>query len=191
MLNPKRFEKEKDSLVNFNPFYVYKQNKNIIQGFAYVRAPQKVLDSIILQGKYYNLKITLSNLYPIGNIKLEIEIPRKIEMICRFGKYLLSRLGLPEDCIIKIIQLTVSSDRFDNSRRDLLFDMKYGYYNPTYICCKKYLLDYGKSSNSLFEYDDLMEISPKKMLGDYIKSFLDLCKKYSYTFDYLNTWDFE
>ena len=60
-----------------------------------------------------------------------------------------------------------------------------------FIHCKKYLLDYGKSSEAIFDYDDLMEISPMKMMGDYINIYLNLCKKYSNSFDFIDIWTIE
>ena len=84
-------------------------------------------------------------------------------MFARFGKYILLQKKLPDDCINKIIEIIINNlNKYEGINS--LENMKF-------INCKKYLLDYGKSSNVIFDYDDLMVISPKKMLGDYIKIY--------------------
>ena len=166
MLNLKRFEKEKESLKKYNPFYEFKNNK---------------LSNIILNGKYYYLKITPNTSYPLGKFNFEIQISKRIEMFARFGKYILLQKKLPEDCINKKIEIIINN----LIKYEGINSLEY----MKFINCKKYLLDYGKSSNVIFDYDDLMVISPKKMLGDYIKIYLNLCEKYSYSFNFINNFD--
>ena len=58
------------------------------------------------------------------------------------------------------------------------------FYNKK-IQCKKYLLDYGKSSDAMFDYDDKMQLNPSKFLIYFIEQYMELCKKYLYSFKYM------
>ena len=52
------------------------------------------------------------------------------------------------------------------------------------IHCKKFLLDYGKSSASTFDYDDNLGTNPAKFYNYYIDNYLELCEKYTYSYKY-------
>ncbi len=162
----RRFEKEKESLKKYNPEFEFNNKR---------------LSNVILNGKYYRFKIIPDDSYPLGKFKFEIQIPKKVEMFARFGKKILLKYGLSEDCINKIIEM-IFNDLIEKKG-------KYSLEYKEFINSKKYLLDYGKSSEAVFDYDDLMILSPKNMLGDYIKIYLDLCKKYSYSFDFINNFE--
>ena len=166
MLGSKRFEKEKESLKKYNPEFEFYNRR---------------LSNIILNGKYYRFKIIPDDSYPLGKFKFEIEIPKKVEMFARFGKNILLKCGLSEDCINKIIEM-VFNDLIEKKS-------KYSLEYKEFMNSKKYLLDYGKSSEAVFEYDDLMILSPRNMLGDYIKIYLDLCEKYSYSYNFINNFE--
>ena len=136
-----------------------------------------IVNEIILEGKYYDLKVILKTPYPLSSINFYIKINKRVEMLTRFGRFYLNRSGLDYDTISKILDYTINTDKSTLSK------------GKEFIQCKKYLLDYGKSSESVFDYDEKMENSPIKMIGDYIKCFLKLCEKYSYSYKYINNWD--
>ena len=50
---------------------------------------------------------------------------------------------------------------------------------------KKYLLDYGKSSEAVFEYDENMQLNPGKSLVYFINEYMKLCEKYSYSYNFM------
>ena len=215
-IHTNRFDKEADSIEIYNPNYDIKINQynykfriNPNINCDLIQIPQcariwlqndtficnadlkhrkdqllKVLDmknliinEIRLESKYYDLKVILNTTYPLSSINFYINVNKRVEMLTRFGSFYLNRSGLDYDIISKILDYTINTDKSTLSK------------GKEFIHCKKYLLDYGKSSESVFDYDEKMGISPIKMIGDYIKCFLKLCEKYSYSYKFINNWD--
>jgi len=205
-INKKRMFNEYNSLINFNPEYILinsllnddTDNKTLISSKVFkmdgfdnlvylnpymtnnkISFNQGFIDvnEVILNNKFYKFKIKPQMYYPLSNINISISIPHEIEMYSRFGKYFLNKTKLSNDCIDKILDIVVNNIDISNIT-----------FKP-FIDSKTYLLNYGISTQSLFEYDEKLIASPLKMMGDYFNDFLNLCEKYSYTSRYINKWD--
>jgi hypothetical protein len=134
--------------------------------------PKVENESIIITINNYKIIINPFTGYPLASVKYEINISPKIEMMARFCPYIFTKLvGVDiADLLTRyIIKNIIDENEFYNKK----------------IQCKKYLLDYGKSSDAMFDYDDKMQLNPSKFLIYFIEQYMELCKKYLYSFKYM------
>ena len=130
-------------------------------------------ESINIKINNYKIIISPYTGYPFSGVKYEINIPPKIEMIARFCPYIFTKL-LGED-IADLLTRYIIENIIDENE----------FYSKK-IHCKKYLLDYGKSSDAMFDYDDTMQLNPSKFLIYFIEQYMQLCEKYLYSFKFMS-----
>lgn len=134
----------------------------------------KVQDnSIEISVDNYLIKIMPSIGYPFANVQFKIYICKQLELVCRFYHYLMVK-KFNEDIADILIHYTLLN--IINSNQYFVQE-----YN-----CKKYLIDYGKSTDVMFEYDENMSLSPAKFLNSYINDYIALMQKFSYTYKFIS-----
>ena len=204
-IHRKRFELELKKIAKYNPqIYLNSENTEILYDFEtqsslstscnnsifdcyklhfaeyYKKKDQNInISKIILKGRFYSIKVMLNNFYPMDSIKIELNMNKRVEMICRFVSFYLKKSGLNDDIINKIIEISINSDALCLYRRN------------HYIHSKKFILDFGNTSYAIFDFDQKMSNSPIKFIGDYIEDYLELCKKYCYSYQFINRWDID